>query len=103
VVPEFGLPMVGQFFPADYEAKMHEHAAKQLEDFIAEQVADPAHIQLIVAAGKIYQQILHSAKEVGADLIVMGSHRPELSDYLLGPNAARVVRHAGCSVMVVRE
>jgi nucleotide-binding universal stress UspA family protein len=33
----------------------------------------------------------------------MGSHRPELSDYLLGPNAGKVVRHAKCSVMVVRE
>ena len=103
VVPEFGLPMVGQFFPADYEAKLHEHAARQLEDFVAEQMADRDNLQLIVAAGKIYQQILHTAKQVEADLIVMGSHRPELSDYLLGPNAARVVRHAPCSVMVVRE
>ncbi len=33
----------------------------------------------------------------------MGSHRPELSDYLLGPNAGKVVRHAKCLVMVVRE
>ena len=36
------------------------------------------------------------------DLIVMASHRPELKDYLIGPNAARVVRHADCSVQVVR-
>ncbi len=33
----------------------------------------------------------------------IGSHRPELKDYLLGPNAARVVRHANCSVLVVRD
>jgi nucleotide-binding universal stress UspA family protein len=33
----------------------------------------------------------------------MASHRPELSDYLLGPNAARIVRHAKQSVLVVRE
>jgi nucleotide-binding universal stress UspA family protein len=102
VVPEFGLPMVGQFFPAGYEEKLHEHAAKQLEDFVAERIPDRGNVQLIVAAGKIYQQIQHTAEQVKADLIVMGSHRPELSDYLLGPNAARVVRHAPCSVMVVR-
>jgi nucleotide-binding universal stress UspA family protein len=102
VVPEFGLPMVGQFFPADYEAKLHEHAAKQLEDFVAAQIPNRPNVQLIVAAGKIYQQIQHTAERVKADLIIMGSHRPELSDYLLGPNAARVVRHAPCSVMVVR-
>ena len=43
------------------------------------------------------------ADETNADLIVMASHRPELKDFLLGPNAARVVRHANCSVLVVRE
>ena len=43
------------------------------------------------------------SEAIKADLIVMGSHRPELRDYLLGPNAARVVRHAPCSVVVVRS
>ena len=33
----------------------------------------------------------------------MASHRPELRDYLIGPNAARVMRHADASVLVVRE
>jgi nucleotide-binding universal stress UspA family protein len=70
---------------------------------VAAQVPEGVAARRIVAAGKIYQEILRVADEVGADLIVMGSHRPELSDYLLGPNAARVVRHADCSVMVVRE
>lgn len=103
VVPEFGLPMVGQFFPPDYESKVHDHVGTQLRDFIAEHVPEDVTVKRIVAAGKIYQQILRTAKEIGADLIVMGSHHPELADYLLGPNAARVVRHADCSVMVVRE
>jgi len=102
VVPEFGLPAVGQYFPADYEAKLHDQVAQQLAAFVGEHIADHAKVQRIVAAGKVYQQIVDTAERIGADLIVMGSHRPELSDYLLGPNAARVVRHARCSVMVVR-
>ena len=40
VVPEFGLPMVGQFFPEGYEAKLRQHAAKQLKEFAAAQVPD---------------------------------------------------------------
>ena len=103
VVPEFGLPMVGQFFPAGYEAKLRQQAAKQLRDFVATQVPDAITTRRIVSEGKIYQEILKAAAAIQADLIVMGSHRPELSDYLLGPNAAKVVRHAKCSVMVVRE
>jgi hypothetical protein len=42
------------------------------------------------------------AEEAGADLVVVGSHRPAMKDYLLGTNAARVVRHARCSVLVAR-
>lgn len=103
VVPEFGLPMVGQFFPEGYEAKLRQHAAKQLRDFAAQQVPGEIECRRIVAEGKVYQEIMKAADAIKADLIVMGSHRPELSDYLLGPNAARVVRHATCSVMVVRE
>jgi nucleotide-binding universal stress UspA family protein len=103
VVPDFGLPMVGQYFPPDYESKVHDHVGTQLRDFVAAQVPEGVAVKRIIATGTIYQQILSVAKQIGADLIVMGSHRPELADYLLGPNAARVVRHADCSVMVVRE
>jgi nucleotide-binding universal stress UspA family protein len=103
VVPDFGLPIVGQFFPEGHEAKLRAQAAQQLKDFVAEQVPDAIPCKRIISEGKIYQEILRAADAVKADLIVMGSHRPELSDFLLGPNAARVVRHARCSVMVVRE
>ena len=55
-----------------------------------------------MATGTAYEEILTTARSFGADLIVMASHRPELKDYLLGPNAARVVRHSDVSVLVVR-
>jgi nucleotide-binding universal stress UspA family protein len=103
VVPDFGLPMVGQFFPEGYEAKLRQQAARQLKEFAAQQVPGAIECRRIVAEGKVYQEILKAADAIEADLIVMGSHRPELSDYLLGPNAAKVMRHARCSVMVVRE
>jgi nucleotide-binding universal stress UspA family protein len=64
----------------------------------------PANLQVDchVVHGTVYEKILELAAEVGADLIVMASHRPELKDFLIGPNAARVVRHAKISVLVVR-
>ena len=56
-----------------------------------------------VRVGGIYHEILAEAAEWGADLIVVGSHRPVVSDYLLGSNAKTIVRHAVCSVLVVRS
>ena len=58
---------------------------------------------LVTHGASIYAEILEVAGEVEADLIVVGSHRPAMKDYLLGTNAARVVRHARCSVLVARE
>ena len=103
VVPEFCLPIVGQYFPEGYEAKLREETAKQLHALVAAQVPADVPTQCIVVEGKIYREILNAAGTTKADLIVMGSHHPELKDYLLGPNAAKVMRHAECSVLVVRE
>jgi nucleotide-binding universal stress UspA family protein len=58
---------------------------------------------LVTHGASIYPEILGVAEEAEADLVVIGSHRPPMKDYLLGTNAARVVRHARCSVLVARE
>lgn len=103
VVPDFTLPYVGQFFPDDYEQMLADKMIAALRAFVREHVPDDVNVRHIVGLGTVYQEILKIAVATGADLIVMASHRPELQDYLLGPNAARVVRHAECSVLVVRD
>lgn len=55
-----------------------------------------------IAQGNPAQQILQTAQNEDVELIVIGSHQPGLTDYLIGSVAARVVRHAKCSVLVVR-
>lgn len=103
IVPEFGLPMVAGYFPEGFEQKALENANQALHDFVKRTFPNDVTVQHIVGHGSIYQEILSCAKKIGADLIVMASHRPELEDYLIGPNASRVTRHANCSVMVVRD
>ena len=44
-----------------------------------------------------------AARDFGIELIVMAARRPELRDYLIGPNATYVVQHATCSVLVLRQ
>lgn len=102
VVPPVGS-FASTFFPDGFSGQASKAAQEQLHAFTAAQSLDGLRVQHVVAHGAIYDQILTIAGKVAADLIVMASHRPELSDYLLGPNAARVVRHAHCSVMVVRD
>ena len=46
--------------------------------------------------------ILDKIKEDGTDLVIVRSHKPDLSDWFLGSTAGRVVRHAPCAVHVIR-
>jgi nucleotide-binding universal stress UspA family protein len=103
VAPSVGMPFVGQFFPEGYEKQMEDALLKSLREFSSEHVSKDIRVQHIVSQGTVYQEIIDAAEKIGADLVIMASHRPELKDYLLGPNAARVVRHANCSVLVVRD
>lgn len=57
-----------------------------------------------VRAGRAYQEICEVASEIGADLIAIATHgRTGLRRLMLGSTAERVVRHALCPVLVVRE
>jgi nucleotide-binding universal stress UspA family protein len=52
--------------------------------------------------GQAASNILAAAEAHDADLIMVASHRPDISNYFLGSTADRVVRHAGISVLVDR-
>ena len=102
VVPSLAMGVTA-YLPEDTGQKLTESASTALAAFVEENVPDTINAHYVVGQGAVYQVILEVAEKVGANLIIMAAHRPALSDYLLGPNAARVVRHASCSVLVVRE
>lgn len=58
--------------------------------------------EIEVRNGNSYRNIIESAKENKADLILINSHQPGLQDYFLGSTATKVVLHANCSVLVIR-
>ena len=103
VVPNFGMSIVSQFFPEGFEEKMAKKVLQKLHEFVDAHVPKDMKVQHIVGEGSVYEVILSIAEKINADVVVLASHSPDLKDYLLGPNAAKVVRHANCSVMVVRD
>ncbi len=103
VIPDFGMAVVGSFFPANYEENAKKETQSALDAFVKDNLPTDLIADAVVLSGTIYKEIIQSAEASNCDLIVMASHRPETKDYLLGPNAARVVRHAQQSVFVVRN
>lgn len=80
--------------------EMHRAETRErLERLVAE--VDP-EATIAIRKGAPATIILEEARDIDADAIVLGSHRPDYRDYLIGSTAARVVRHAACSVVVDR-
>jgi len=92
-----------EYVPADFDAAQEAQAREALAKLVAGIDAPKVKLSSVVSSGGIYHELLREANEWNADLIVVGSHRPVMSDYLLGSNAKTIVRHAQCSVLVVRE
>lgn len=103
VVPNVARPYIDQFFPEDFDNKVRRHMASQLKAFAGAQIPPGIEVKLVVSVGRVYREIVHLAAKIDADLIVMGAQHPDLKEFMLGPNASRVVRHARRSVMVVRD
>lgn len=75
---------------------------KSAEKGIAERIGVENDAEAVVLVGHAGRTIADYAVEVGADCIIVGSHRPGLKDFFLGSTAARIVRYAECSVHVLR-
>lgn len=102
VIPEFKA-MVGGVHLAFQAEEMISAAKTTLTRILADYGDAGVSIDREVRLGSIWREILSVAESDGADLIVMASHRPEMRDYLIGPNAAHVAQRAACSVLVLRR
>ncbi|MCI0598772.1 MAG: universal stress protein [Beijerinckiaceae bacterium] len=91
-----------EYVPPEFDKSQEERAIRALEEIGAVLTLPKGNLSHTVRFGGIYVEILAEAEEWGADLIVIGSHRPSMATYLIGSNAKTIVRHAKCSVLVIR-
>jgi universal stress protein F len=91
-----------EYVPADFDEEQEKRAHAALGEVAASIALPKGRLSTAVLSGGVYHELLRDATQWRADLIVVGSHRPVMSDYLLGSNAKTIVRHAQCSVLVVR-
>ena len=92
-----------EYVPVDFDVDQAKRSKEALDAILGGIDLPADRKSAATRAGGIYHELLEEASEWDADLIVVGSHRPVMADYLLGSNAKTIVRHAQCSVLVVRE
>jgi nucleotide-binding universal stress UspA family protein len=91
-----------EFVPPTFDAAQQGESEKRLAALVQAIRLPKERVSSVVTLGGVYHDVLQEADKIGADLIVVGSHRPTMATYLIGSNAATIVRHARCSVLVVR-
>lgn len=89
---------VADHVPADVWTHRREDAVERVSALAARVEGAEG----VVADGGAGRTITSWAQDKNADLIIVASHRPKVSDILLGSTAGWVVRHAHCAVHVVR-
>jgi nucleotide-binding universal stress UspA family protein len=93
-IPAYAINYVPESFRTEARRAIQEELAVMAEDLPGGRG--------VVVDGHAGRTILDHARDMQADCIVIASHRPGIQDYLLGSTAAHVVRHAPCSVHVLR-
>ncbi|MEZ8825574.1 universal stress protein [Vibrio sp. 10N.261.55.A7] len=103
VLPGIHMSMVSTYFPKDAAQKMKEDVKEQLRQFSDQHIDEKIVYKIHVAEGKPYSTILEYATKLGADLIVMPSHkRSKLDNVVLGSVASKVVQNSPINVLVVK-
>ena len=87
--------------PTEFDRKIREFAASEAakHGIEAEGRGYPSHDPAI----DINRILVNAADEIGADLIVMTSHIPNITDHLWPSHGGYVATHAKASVMVIRS
>lgn len=94
--PESGISS-GELIDRDKEQ------GQRLLSRLCQEISLPSSPRSFLEVGKPANEIVRTAKEWTADLIVLGSHgRAGIARVLLGSVAEAVLRHAPCPVLVVR-
>lgn len=85
--------------PTNFFKQGHIKAEAALQEIAR---AHDLNAKVHISHGHAATKILEFSNENACDVIIIGSHKPEMMDYLLGSTAARVVRKSKSSVHVVR-
>jgi nucleotide-binding universal stress UspA family protein len=85
------------------EKEIADGAEKMMGRFCTTKMGDFTRYQTSIVSGIPYEEIIKKAKEIGASLIVLGTHgRTGLDHLIFGSTAERVVRSASCPVLTIR-
>lgn len=95
----------GSVYPIlDEENEKHYNhdAFLELKKIASKHALPEDKVSFNIRDGSAHREILEEARRIGADAIVMMATKPGFGSYFISSTAERVIRHANCSVFVIR-
>lgn len=90
-----------ELLTTDFDVQEIEAARQRVAEWTARFELDGATFSS--RRGRVRDEVLDEAAQIGADLIIIGSHQPSLSSRVLGSNAVAIVRNSPISVLIARQ
>ncbi len=95
---------MGQMVIPQNELNLDQKAKSELEELAKSEIGDLLKYQILIKMGKPFMEIIETASEQDADLIIISTHGHTGVEHLLfGSTAEKVVRKAPCPVLTIRE
>ncbi len=99
--PDFSM---GQIAIPTVDLEMDKRAAEELEKLARKEIPENIRVKTLVKTGKPFIEIIETAAEEKADIIIIASHgHTGVEHILFGSTAEKVVRKAPCPVLTIRE
>ena len=99
--PDFSM---GQIAVPSMDIEMDKRAKEELDNLAKKQIPKELKTNIIVKTGKPFIEIIDTAAEIEADLIIIATHGHSGVEHMLfGSTAEKVVRKAPCPVLTLRD
>ncbi|MBP7190602.1 MAG: universal stress protein [Rickettsiaceae bacterium] len=103
VIPDYGVSMVQDYLPKNWFKDQVEKSTEVIQGKFKQYLPSDVTPTFYIGNGTVYDEVLKYVEATKGELIILPAVRPELGDYMLGPNASKIARHAKVSVMLVRD
>lgn len=103
VIPDFGMPLVANYFPEDAMRRAKNEVSKELQNFVDTRMKNSAiPVRLDVGQGSPHKVVVHYAALHNIDLIIVPARAKDIGKIFLGSSATHIAERAPCCVLVVR-
>jgi universal stress protein A len=99
--PDFSM---GQIAIPAAGVEMDKRAKEELDKLAEKEIPSDLNVKKIIKTGKPFVEIIETAADEDADLIIIATHgHTGVEHILFGSTAEKVVRKAPCPVLTLRE